>query len=80
MPADSGEWRASSLLHADMIQATTFHRMKWRGGQPDRLSPAPGQPLFVGADGVGVPSLFGVLDSIMQLQLSIMRDIFCCMP
>jgi hypothetical protein len=56
-----------------------FRRIKRRGGQPGRLSPATDQPLFAGAGGVGVPSLFGATDSIMRLQLSIMRDIFCCM-
>ncbi len=37
-------------------------------------------PLFGGTDGTGVPSLVDAMDSIMRLQLSIMRDIFCRMP
>jgi hypothetical protein len=38
------------------------------------------QPLFGGAEGAVVPSWVGAMDSIMRLQLSIMRDIFCRMP
>ncbi|MEA3149897.1 MAG: hypothetical protein QOD56_836 [Gammaproteobacteria bacterium] len=64
---------------ADRDQGARSHCTRRSEGQLCRLPLAINQPLFVGADGVGVPSLFGVMDSIMRLQLSIMWDIFCCM-
>jgi hypothetical protein len=60
-------------------KSTRSHGTRRSEEQLYRLPLATNQPLFVGADGVGMLSLFGAMDSIMRLQLSIMRDIFCCM-
>jgi hypothetical protein len=60
-------------------KSTRSHRTRHNEGQLYRLPLATNQPLFVGAGGVGVLSLFDAMDSIMRLQLSIMQDIFCCM-
>jgi hypothetical protein len=59
--------------------STRSHRTRRSEGQLYRPPLATNQPLFVGADSVGVLSPFGGMDSIMRLQLSIMRDIFCGM-